>query len=234
MKGDCVSEGAEFSNSPILEERVEDSDALYIIFGGRGGKIAMPMFEFYQASQILNENRLFVRDLRQAWYQKGLPGISDNIDGTVEFLREKIAFYQPKKLFFVGNSMGGFAAYLFASLLDQGQVIAFSPQAFISPWKRFWHRDNRWNEQISAIHRTAKGRKVYYDLNRLPNEEGAMKADIYISSQDALDVVHANYFKRRSNVALHVYPEGGHGLVRHLRDTGELATILKPRQAMES
>lgn len=212
--------------SPILEEPFAGSRRLYLIFGGRAGKIGMPVFEFYKASQILNENRIFVRDLNQSWYQNGLPGISTNIDETVDFLRGKIASYSVEQVYFVGNSMGGFAAYLFASLLGMGRVIAFAPQTFISPWKRFWARDRRWDAQIQRVYQDTRGRKRYFDLARLPRDKAPEVCDIFVCSTERLDLLHARYISRRPGVTLHLHEIGGHALVRHLRDSGELASIL--------
>lgn len=48
------------------------SDSLYLFFGGIQAGIAMPPFEFYQASGIFNENKLFLRDFAQSWYHAGL------------------------------------------------------------------------------------------------------------------------------------------------------------------
>ena len=44
-------------NDPILEEPVDGSQKLFIIFGGIASGIAMPPFEFYQSSKILEANR---------------------------------------------------------------------------------------------------------------------------------------------------------------------------------
>ena len=55
---------------------------LYIFFGGIVAGIAMPPLEFYNSSKIIDESKIFIRDLAQCWYQDGLPSISKDIYGT--------------------------------------------------------------------------------------------------------------------------------------------------------
>lgn len=57
---------------------ISGSKKLYVIFGGIAAGLNMPPFEFFKSAQILNENKLFLRDLHQCWYHKSLDGISHN------------------------------------------------------------------------------------------------------------------------------------------------------------
>ncbi len=216
----------------VREEPVSGSDLLYILFGGYSGRIAMPPFEFYRASEILNANRVFVRDVRQCWYHAGLPGISRNIDETKGYLQRLIDRYAPSRTILVGNSMGGFAAILFASLLGNARAVAFAPQTFIDPWNRsvqgLWKSPRVWKSspQVYRAYFASRFRGTYYDLSKL-NDVGDWKADVYVSQSDWVDMKHAEHLRRHPRVRIHVWPSGGHELVRHLRDRGELAGILR-------
>lgn len=69
---------------------VHGSSNLYIFFGGIAAGIAVPQFEFYNSAQILEENKIFVRDFDQCWYHNGLQNISENIVSSAEYLKQEI------------------------------------------------------------------------------------------------------------------------------------------------
>ncbi len=108
----------------------------------------MPPFEFYKASGIIDESRMFLRDFSQSWYHAGLLNISSDIDSTAIYIESAISENKPEKIFFVGNSMGGYAAMLFSSLIGKGEVIAFAPQTFICSELRERYKDTVVSENI--------------------------------------------------------------------------------------
>ena len=122
--------------SPVSVELRQGSDKLFLFFGGIVGSIGMPPFEFYQASKILEFSRVFVRDLSQSWYQRGLPGIGSNAADIGGYLNGLIKNSGASEIIFVGNSMGGYAALLFCAMLKTGKAVVFSPQTFLSTARR--------------------------------------------------------------------------------------------------
>ena len=186
----------------------------------------MPPFEFYQASKIMNDTRIFIRDLRQTWYQTGLLGISSDIEETVQYLKNTINQYSPESVTMIGNSMGGFAALLFSNLVGDSRAIAFVPQTFISPIKRVLCRDWRWQKQIFNTYKdTWLKRKIWNLANLAPKKN--WRADLYVSRQHRLDYLHCLNISEIKGVTIHEYDVGGHTLVRHLKANGELAQILR-------
>lgn len=212
--------------APILEEPCEGSKKLYIIFGGIAAGIVIPPFEFIKSSNILDENRLFVRDFKQTWYHAGLPGISTNISETSAHLEAIIERYAPEETIMLGNSMGGFAAMLFASLIGNVRAVAFAPQTFIGPWKRLRVRDKRWKGRIRRTYLRTLTSEKFYDLSKLTDAK-PWRADILVAKDHRLDMIHARHVADLPQVTVHEYPEGGHNLVKHLRDLGELPRILR-------
>jgi pimeloyl-ACP methyl ester carboxylesterase len=210
----------------IKEEPVEGSKKLYIIFGGKNAGIGIPPFEFYNASKILEENKVFVRDFKQSWYHLGLSGISNDIHTTKNHLKQIIERYSPQETILIGNSMGGFAAILFASLLSNCHAIAFAPQTFINPIKRFKHRDKRWNREILRTYKNTLFRRKYFDLSRLCQDDPNWHADIIVSNNHPLDLAHARNLLSMPQVSIHEYNFSGHRIVKELRDRGQLGNIL--------
>ena len=212
-------------NSAINEELVPDSERLYIFFGGIAGAIGMPPFEFYKASNILDYSKIFIRDLSQSWYHNGLPGIGNSPLAITQYLRSRIQSSGAEDIRFVGNSMGGYAALLFCSLLQCGKVIAFSPQTFLSDALRRQHGDQRWPQQIN--HLLQQNPFGIYELQPwIQQYYPDLQASIYVSESDALDLIHAQKLDNFPHITLHRFQQGGHVLVRALRDQGRLAEIL--------
>jgi hypothetical protein len=215
----------------ILEELIPGSSKLYFIFGGVAAEMAMPPFEFYASARIIEENKVFLRDFSQAWYQNGLPGVGGDLYAIRDFIQENIAELKPEEVFFVGNSMGGYAAILFASLVGQGTAIAFAPQTFISPLKRLRHRDRRWSKQIAGMYLRTAFKAHIWDLKvclkPLQDEtKREPRIEVFVSADDPLDYLHALRLQGLEGVRIHECPVGGHTLVKQLRDEGRLPAIL--------
>lgn len=214
--------------SCVSEDLVAGSRTLYLFFGGIAGGIGMPPFEFYRASRIIDDSRIFLRDPAQAWYQRGLPGIGDDCHAVGQFISSRISESGAPEVRFVGNSMGGFAALLFCSMLGVGSAIAFSPQTFVNTALRHRFRDTRWAEQIQRMHETRSAVDVEDLKPWVRRHHPTLRAEIYVSRANTLDIHHVQRLRRFPNIAVHHFDGAGHDLVRELRDAGRLAEILKP------
>lgn len=215
------------SEPAIKSELVSGSDTLYLIFGGIKGGLGMPPFEFYRAAKLITCSKIFLRDLSQAWYQRGLPSLGEDILSIRDYLQHEITQSGARHIRFVGNSMGGFAALLFCALLKCGKAIVFSPQTFVSAEMRSIHQDNRWEQQINQLHKTTTGSEIFdikpYALKNYPE----LQASIYVSTDDSLDALHAQEMSDLPNVTIHRVGGGGHEIVKVLRDSGMLDQILR-------
>lgn len=212
--------------SPVIENLVPGSPKLFLFFGGIAGALGMPPFEFYRSANLLEHSKIFLRDPRQAWYQRGLPGLGDDALAVGRYLERKIAESGASEVRLVGNSMGGFAALLFCGMLRCGQAIAFAPQTFVSRDKRVRHGDTRWAAQIGSLHESASGTDIL-DLRSWIGERFAqMRAVLLVSTSDRLDMAHAEELSLFPNIAIRRFPGAGHDLVASLRDEGKLIDIL--------
>ena len=206
---------------------VEGSKKLYIFFGGIVAGIVIPPFEFFNASKLLQENKIFLRDFSQSWYHGGITGIGPNIEAIADYLRSEISSIAPAEVIFVGNSMGGYAAILFSTLTEYGRVIAFSPQTFIGQRLRNKYVDLRWAEQIARTHQLPFYRAEYEDLRAvLLSASSGCQVAIYVAADYQLDCHHANYISDIAGVHIHTVQGQGHEIIKNLRDTGKLAHIM--------
>jgi hypothetical protein len=104
-------------------------DTLIVSFAGHDymfGQIPRFIFVHFIEKHFPTIDRYFYIDTKTCSYHKGIPGISNTIDETVAYLKEKIKPY--KQVIFLGVSSGGYAAILFGSLLGVSKVLAFIPQ----------------------------------------------------------------------------------------------------------
>jgi len=212
-------------NDAIVKELFSGSNKLYLFFGGMAGGLGIPPFEFMRFSRSIGENKIFVRDISQCWYQTGASGNRNDIYGLRDYLRQQIDEINPQEIYLIGNSMGGYTAILLGCLLGVGEIHAFSPQTFISPLKRTSTSDFRWFRQLLTTYCKSFIRPHIYDLRAcMPHKRDGL-INIYVSNTDKLDCVHASHISSYPYVKLHVFEKGDHDLVAHLRDTGKRAEI---------
>jgi len=111
----------------------------------------MPPFEFLSLTGGIPVKRVFVRDLRQAWYHHGLPGQGDGLLDVARVLRELIDGHDVRRVVMAGNSAGGYAALVFGCLLGADAVLAFAPQTVLDLGTLAEMGDHRWDERLLEI-----------------------------------------------------------------------------------
>lgn len=211
-----------------LEEN--NSNKLLVTFGGIKQGMGMPVYEFYNSLKDLKCDKLYLKDLEQVWYHKGINHDVNSILKLKEFLSDLINRKQYENVVFIGNSMGGYGAILFGVLLNVNSVIAFSPQTFIGRAMRFWNKDHRWANEISKTYTINRKQKSFYNIKLLLKRVTySTQIDVYYSTNDKLDKIHAEKLKGQTNINLFPYDKGNHNLIKHLRDEDNLFNIIFKR-----
>ena len=179
---------------------------IIVCFGGMGLQFGqIPPFEFltYLSSNYTNTCDLyFFIDRNQCWYHKGIHNITNNIDETVNYLKNIIKNYN--KIIFMGNSLGGYAAILFGSLCNVSFVISFIPQTILK-------------NPIDL---------KYKNLNKVINNttEYLLYGNISIKDRNDLHHIrHCNNLKYYKNV---IIITNNNGNVKQLRDNGHIKQII--------
>lgn len=205
---------------------ISGSKTLLITFAGISGAVGLYPFEFFKITRGFDVDKIFIRDLEQSWYHKGMRGIGTSIEESAKYLRSIIKKNRYKKVVCLGNSMGGYAAILIGHLIKADTVLSFSPQTFLDAKNREKYKDNRWQEQISNLPKKIKAK--YLDLSKLPvSSNDKTKFNIYYSLDERIDVEHVNNIKDLKNVESFSYENGGHQLVQFLKRSGDLYIILR-------
>tara|TARA_Y100001970_G_scaffold111881_1_gene139607 strand:- start:1378 stop:2031 length:654 start_codon:yes stop_codon:yes gene_type:complete len=204
---------------------LNDSESLFVFFGGISGGLYLPKFEFYKSSGVLDASRVFIRDMNQAWYHKGLKD-DGNIEQFIEEIGKICSLRSFDKITFVGNSMGGYAALLSQLVLGVGRAVAFNPQTFISSDLRLEHKDFRWEAQIKKVKNIIES-SPYKDLKTIVEDTNRTNCEIHVAKDDLLDLKHAWNLANYNSISIIEHESGGHNLVGSLRDSDQLLKIVQ-------
>lgn len=206
-----------------LLDNTASSDILMIsfaVFPAPGGKSA---FDFRRATHPLGVKRLFLRDPHMMWYQKGTPGIGDDVPAVAAFLKKIIVQEGVKRVVMIGNSGGGFSALLFGALLGVDEIHAFNP-----PTRLREPDDTSAPDQLRALE-LEKGRAIpYLDLREIFRQhlQPGTKVYIHYSRGERRDKRHAKYLREFPNVRLIEYPFVSHHVARFFAERAMLTPLL--------
>ena len=113
----------------IRIDRHKNSRDALIVFSHAGypaGKFAMT-----NALRDVSINKIFVNCKDNSWYQQGVPGASDTIDGTTEHLARLLKDMRIKRSATIGMSMGGYASLLFGVKLGCTAALSLTSEILI-------------------------------------------------------------------------------------------------------
>jgi hypothetical protein len=219
------------AESGIQIDIERDGATLLIAFGGMLGKVGgIPVFEFFSLVERENPDvkRIFVRDLRQAWYQHGVEGVGTSVPEVAGALRGLAAESGARRIVTIGASAGGFAAILFGALIGAAEVHAFAPQTFLDRRRRALYLDRSNRVQIAALRRSAGPDGPFFDLRRVVADADAPTSYvIHYPSRSRTDAIHAVRMRSLHGVRLRSYPMREHNVVGRLRDEGTLPALLE-------
>ena len=211
-----------------------DSRTLLVAFGGmRGARIGTPAFEFSAATEALPVKRLFVRDLGQAWYQRGIPEYGSDFASVADGLRGIVDQHRVERLVTAGNSAGGYAALAFGALLGAHSVLAFAPQTVLDLDVLAEIGDHRWDAQLLPLVSEGSLDSGWSDLRTaIPLAgNGSTRYRVFVDLGLVVDLRHVERLAGLADLTVYRFGRGGHGLVRALREAGALERLL--RQALD-
>jgi len=203
-----------YQRASILKQFTVDSKVILVFFSARH-ITPRCRYNFLGLVNNLPGKKLFVRDIQDAWYNKGLPGITNNIESTATYLKQIIEQQDVEKVVFLGASSGGYAALLYGYLLEVDEIHAFGAQTKIpnSP------------EEIKLLE---KIESTYFDLATIYQAKAtSSNCHLYFDSQFPPDVEHAHRLQQIASVKLHGYCANvGHKITMWLKHQNLLQSII--------
>ncbi len=206
-----------------------DSSTLLVAFGGLAQEVGMPPFEFFGATGGLPVKRLFVRDPRQAWYHLGIIGHGRSIEAVGDSLGRLIARHDVERLVVTGNSMGGYAALIFGTLLRADVALCFAPQTVVDLDVLGEMNDHNWDRRLGELRAANALEERWLDLGEaLPRvANGHTRYEVYFDEGYRVDRLHAERIGGVPGTRLYRFGRGGHHIAKALRESGALEMILR-------
>jgi len=206
-----------------------DSETLLIAFGGMNQRIGIPPFEFFAAAGDIPVKRVFVRDLNQAWYHRGVPGGGTDLMSVHELLAAIVAGQPVTRLVTAGGSAGGYAALVFGTLLGADTVLSFSPQSILDLDELARMGDHRWDDHLRPLVAREELDVRWADLATAlpPARRAGTRYEVFCDESLRTDWLHVERIAHVPGLRVYRFGRGSHSLIRELRDRGALNTILR-------
>ncbi|RVF00054.1 tetratricopeptide repeat protein [Sinorhizobium meliloti] len=172
---------------------------MLVLFSSRGRQ----NFEFVKTFARTKVNKLYLVDRTgESWYQEGVPGFGDDVQGIASELRRVMHQGRFKSVTCFGASMGAYAAIVVGALAQVERVVAFSPQVeFNEGWPLTPPKG------VPLSHTDARGAV-----------KRAKRTHVRIvTSGEPLDVYHASILSGLRNVVTEVR-HGSHNVLLRLRN----------------
>ena len=201
---------------PILVEKGKDPSILIIAFTGGQQKLHFPVYQFFETTKTLGCSRILLWDRYYMFYHHGVDRKRRDWPSLLKFLKDEIARLQPRTIFCIGVSSGGYAAIIAGHYLGVDFVHAFGPQTKIAIDRegirnaRF--RFNRW--KLSFSPRVFKDALDLVPMLERPN--GTTRFFVHYGSRHKIDWEFAQRIAHSPSVMTLGYPINSHGVAVYL------------------
>ncbi|WP_232405607.1 hypothetical protein [Pseudophaeobacter flagellatus] len=187
-----------------------ESNSILLSFTGIGhamGDLNVQKPEFFGAGRSF-DNIIFIIDKTRSWANK--------LD--FDIVKDAIApLVGKRKIYSIGNSMGGFNSIISTHYVPTEVCVAFVPQYSVNPSIVPW--EGRWKEHTSNI------KKFRFDSVR---EYMSNTTDYFIfSGGNGPDRRHAHLFPVKSNIRHYSFPSIAHNVSKRLKEMGVLDNVVQ-------
>lgn len=162
-------------------------------------------FQFFKSLSDIDANLTFINSQDNDWYQRGIPGVNDNISSCARFiLKDKEDTYN----ICIGSSMGGYGAGLYAIEMNADVAIIFGSEFKIGfPFSR------------SKLHMPSHIKLDYGDLsNIMANRETKTQFFVFVGDADIIDLYNATLVAELINVHIYNIKGSGHNVTKFVTE----------------
>ena len=189
------------------------SGLLVLAFSGVGDRNELvPTPEATRLTGWDGENHvLFIGDASRSWMNA--PGLAEKLCVAVDALIERI---KPERIVAFGNSMGGSAALIFASLRKLDAVLAIVPQYSVK--RDLVPEEKRWMHFREHI--------TEWPHPAVPPLSSGRGDIMVLHGGEDREIIHARRFSFGPTVDHYVVPQYGHALALCLKNTRALRPLM--------
>ncbi len=112
----------------FVEMPVPDSDTLLIVFAGTNNRLWMTFSLLHKILRKTGVNIVYCRDLQRVWYARGIVGLGNDFESTVQGFESLVSRYGAKRLLMLGNCVGCLGALRFGLALGAQSVLCLGPK----------------------------------------------------------------------------------------------------------
>lgn len=205
---------AYYQQASLLKDFDHDSSVLQVFFSARH-LTHKCRYHFLDLVSGFPGKKLFIRDLQDAWYNKGLLGLTQDVEQTAAYLKTIITQPDIDRVVFIGASSGGYAAILYGHLLQIDEIHAFGAQTKIP-------NDDQEAKLLAGV------QPIYFDLAKTFQPQSLTNYyHLYFDNQFLPDYDHAHRLVHHNQVTLHGYDAGvGHKIAMWLKHQKLLRPII--------
>ena len=194
----------------VENPEAEKADSVILSFTGARPKVVQGGLQNPEASDTgpTFGTSIFITDKTRSW--------GNALDFAL--IEQQIAKYiEGRKIFTIGNSMGGFNAILACHYFPVEACVAFAPQFSVDrrvvPW------EDRWREAV--------GRIKTFGVSMISDFMNRGTRYYLFSSGRGLDFFHASMFPVGPNIFHYRFRRLGHNVRGHLKQKGLLAGVMR-------
>lgn len=171
------------------------------------------VFHFSGYAEQFSQTKLFLRDGTNTQYENGVSGISDDDEGTLEFLRYVIRKLGAKRVSFVSGSVGTHPTLRWACELGVDDVYLLGPVTeFLSALESPRAAQGAFAEIRAYVETLVARDYKYINVRTLLEEKGDKigAIDLFYGLDDPTDIQQAKIISDLPNVRSTVYHRGDH------------------------
>lgn len=208
-------------NSNFIKFETSPSDKCLIIFSSVD--IPPGKFMFWRVMQPINLSKIYINDIDNSWYVNGVPGFGSGLEDSVEKLCQILIDCRFKELIFVGPSMGGFGAILFATLISHKvanvkiRVLSFGGEFFL--YKKLTRSLKFSIKSNQNLHHEFK------DVRNLISNSNVQITHVY-GAGDINDIYQADLVRNFGNVDLICVKDAPHAVANYIGKKFNLTSFI--------